>query len=146
MHDRPTPRPRGERLSGWCESARLVTEEGHTCKEPVERLHGRCAGAWAGKEKTVRCTCSCHSGEEAPVTHATRLETVVTAVAPGKRSSKLLVELAERLRVDGELEFPAPEDEKENKSLRERIYSAARRSGMKVKVTNKDGLIRAVRK
>lgn len=138
-------RPRGQRLSGWCDSARRV-EAGHRSSEPPEAFHRRCAGAWQGKTVVVRCTCSCHTGDEVPVTPASRVVERAKAVRPGKRSKAFLEELAERLRKDGELEFPAPDDEKANKSLRERIYSAARRSGMKVRVTNRDGVIRAVRK
>jgi hypothetical protein len=110
-------------------------------------LHERCAGAWSTSKGGYRCHCSCHTGDEQPVDiAAATVQAKVQAVTPGKRSKALLEEIAERLRKDGELEFPAPDDEKENKSLRERIYSAARRTGMKVRVTNKDGVIRAVRK
>ena len=126
-------------LSGWCNDHHLP---------PGERaLHERCAGAWSTSKGGYRCHCSCHTGDEQPVDiAAATVQAKVQAVTPGKRSKALLEEIAERLRKDGELEFPAPDDEKENKSLRERIYSAARRTGMKVRVTNKDGVIRAVRK
>lgn len=133
-------------VSGWCTSAALVEANPARSTAPSETFHARCAGAWEGKTGVLRCTCVCHTGEEQPVARQDIVQQRAQTVATGKRSSKLLDEIAERLRADGELEFKAPEDPKENKSLRERIYTAARRKGMRVKVTNKDGVIRAVRK
>lgn len=130
-------------LSGWCTSAALVAEHPTRSSETAESFHDRCAGAWESKGGVTRCTCSCHTGDEAPVTRQIRVQARAQAVTAGKRSAKFLDDIYEHLRADGELTFEAPEDPKENKSLRERIYSAARRKGMRVKVTNKDGVIRA---
>lgn len=133
-------------VSGWCTTAGLVQASPARSTASAQSFHERCAGAWESKSGVTRCSCTCHTGDEAPVARVDIVQQRASTVTTGKRSSKLLEEIAERLRVDGELEFEAPEDEKENKSLRERIYTAARRKGMRVKVTNKDGVIRAVRK
>lgn len=130
-------------LSGWCTSAKMVEAEPHRSSESAESFHARCQAAWQAPHGVVRCTCGCHTGDEAPVTRQIRVQARAQAVTAGKRSAKFLDDIYEHLRADGELTLEAPEDPKENKSLRERIYSAARRKGMRVKVTNKDGVIRA---
>lgn len=62
----------------------------------------------------------------------------------GSRSTELLRLLEAELADRGELELRAPRDKKMATSLRERVYTAARRRGIKVSVSVKDGRMRAV--
>lgn len=134
-------------LSGFCHSAALVEEDERRSNHSAESFHARCPAATARPGGGVwRCQCDCHTGDEMP---APRTEIVVERakrISTGKRNKALLEEIAERLIKDGHLELPAPEDPKECKSLRERVYTAARRKGMKVRVLVRDGQIRATRK
>lgn len=130
-----TTRQRASYISGFCSSVALPPG--------VEPHHHRCRGAFINpKDKsTYRCTCDCHSGDEVPVPRESIAVAKVEKVAPGKRSSSVLEDIYEALKRDGEFRLPAPDDPKELKSRRERIYTAARRKGMKVKVVVRDGEI-----
>lgn len=62
-------------------------------------------------------------------------------VEHGRRDSGLLQELHDELARTGAASRPAPEDPREEKSLRERFYTAGRRLGMKIKVKRVDDMI-----
>ena len=133
-------------LSGWCDSAARIEQGDNTSSFTADYFRSKCAGAWQTPSGTLRCTAPHHTGLETPVRRedfVVARAKVVAAKPAGKRDAKFLDSIADTLRKSGTLTFDAPDDEKQNKALRERIYSAARRSGMKVKVTNKNGVITA---
>ncbi len=69
--------------------------------------------------------------------------TVDTSIVKAGRDTSLLRQFEHQLVATGVIELLAPDDVKARKSLVERIYSAGRRCGHKVKVRTKDGVIRA---
>lgn len=155
--------------SGWCDTARRIEHGLNASDQDPVQLHAKCHGAVARPDfiskdangRTIerverppwRCECPCHEGQEIevykpkPVVIAKAVKQV-TAKPSGSRNAKLLVEIAETLRRDGYIEFPRPEDPKQNKSLRERIYTACRKTGMPVRVKDNkaEGKIQAWRK
>lgn len=138
--------------SGWCNTASLVTAGTLRSTHDVDYFHAKCPAATERPPGNLpwRCPCSCHDHENItprPRSQETveRAIKVVTEQRSGKRDGKLLDSIYATLRERGEIEFDAPTDPKQNKSLRERIYTAARKHGMKVKVVNdlKTGKVRA---
>lgn len=143
----------GITVSGWCRTARGIHLEALHSSHSEEYWHGKCHGALERPNgKLWLCECPCHKGQE--VKPPSRTATIEARAGralqrSGKRDADLLTRIADTLHGQGYIEFDAPEDPKQNKSLRERIYTAARKSGMKVKVKNDlavDGKIRAWRK
>lgn len=130
-----TTRQRAQYISGFCSSVALPPD--------VEPHHSRCRGAFINpKDKTTyRCHCACHNGNEEPLPREQIAVAKVEKVEPGKRNSSILEDIYAALKRDGEFRLPAPDDPKELKSRRERIYTAARRKGMKVKIRIIDGEI-----
>lgn len=123
-------------ISGWC---RPDQREPH---------HGHCRGAFTNPvdKRTIRCACDCHTGEEAPLPATSVAEAKIRKLStqPGKRSRALLEEIYHALFTHGIFELELTEEDKDPKVLKskkERIYSAARRKGMKVNVRVIDGKI-----
>lgn len=62
-------------------------------------------------------------------------------VQSGKRNTRLLDQWGELLRKNGSVTVEAPDDPKAVTSIRERLYTAAKRQCLKVSVRVKDGSI-----
>lgn len=138
--------------SGWCNTAALLERGEVASSHSASWFHGKCPAATERPPGNLpwRCPCPCHDHTTIipRSRHAATQERavkVVTEHRSGKRDGKLLDAIYSTLRERGEIEFDAPSDPKQNKSLRERIYTAARKNGMKVKVVNdlEAGKIRA---
>lgn len=89
---------------------------------------------------------SCHKDE--PATRAFNLDEIVrgsagavSQVSTGRRDPSLLADLQSELAGSHVASRPAPEDPKELKSLKERMYTAARKCQFKIKVRVEDGMV-----
>jgi hypothetical protein len=101
--------------------------------------HTWCRGAISrpGSVPPLLCACPHHDGQEVVALPADpRLD---RQVVPGKRDTRLLDAWGETLRKNGTLEVDVPDDKKSQVSMRERMYTAARRQSLKVSVRVRDG-------
>lgn len=129
-------------FTGWCRP------------DQPEPHHVLCRGAFINpaSKSVYRCACPCHTGEEAPrpTTGITAAKiSKLSAAGGGKKSRAVLEEIFNALDKHGIFELPLTEEDEDPrvlKSKKERIYTAARRKGMKVKVRVKDGVITATPK
>lgn len=123
-------------ISGWCSTA--GTPPGH------KPNHGLCKGAYhsPATERVVRCSCSCHTGDEVPDARtSTRLliELEKVEAKGGGRSSKLAAAIQHELKTRGRCELPRTgRGDYEDRKRGSRIWNAAEKLGMKVRISYKD--------
>lgn len=124
-------------LSGWCTT--FGVPPGH------EPQHHRCKAAFHNPAdgKTVRCTCDCHTGDEVPEapTTSTRLliELGKVEAKGGGRSIKLAEAIQHELKTKGRCELPRTgRGDYEDRKRGSRIWNAAEKLGMKVRISYKD--------
>jgi len=90
----------------------------------------------AQTNRDVYCTHECHEGQEIALPDPT---IVTREVVPGKRDRKLADQLGDAIESEGFVSIDAPEDERELTNAKQRLYNAARKRSLKVRVYLEDG-------
>lgn len=124
-------------ISGWCNTAGMPPG--------YEPRHERCRAALTNPAdgRVVRCSCSCHTGDEVPEAPATSTRLLIelekVEAKGGGRSIKLAEAIQHELKVRGRCELPRTgRGDYEDRKRGSRIWNAAEKLGMKVRISYKD--------
>lgn len=129
--------------SGHCATAVSIEGGAANSTTSADSFHKNCPGVFTSPIGQVLCDCPCHQGQEVKLQAAPVMK-ALAAGKPGRKGRGGLVEqIGKELKAKGSITVDAPDDPKALASLRTRLYNAANKQALKVKVTVADGKITA---
>ena len=130
--------------SGHCNTAEEADEGKVRSKTPTQQLHGNCPGSTHTPYGWLFCDCPCHEWDLPGVTAGAVKSVKEPRKTPtGKRTRSEVNDLGVTLAAKRTVSIPAPDNPKAVASARASLYNAAKKQGLQVKVSVKDGRVTA---